>query len=55
MALQLKFSYPELEAFTKDHSDGSVTVMWKSGNLDVMKLLSCMAHPTFTLKPTEGI
>jgi endoglucanase Acf2 len=47
-------AYSDLEAFTKDYSEGSVTVMWKSGNTDVMEATFVHGSPYVYVKAYEG-
>jgi endoglucanase Acf2 len=46
--------YPNLEAYTKDHSAGSVTVLWKSGNTDVMEATFVHGSPYIYFKAYSG-
>lgn len=46
--------YSELDAFLKDYSDGSVTVMWKSGNVDVMEATFVHGSPYAYFKVHAG-
>ena len=46
--------YTELDAFLKDYSDGSVTVMWKSGNVDVMEATFVHGSPYAYFKVYAG-
>jgi endo-1,3(4)-beta-glucanase len=47
-------AYSNLEAFTKDHSEGSVTVLWKSGSTDVMEATFVHGSPYVYFKAYEG-
>ena len=46
--------YTELDAFLKDYSDASVTVMWKSGNVDVMEATFVHGSPYAYFKVYAG-
>jgi endo-1,3(4)-beta-glucanase len=46
--------YSELDAFLKDYSDGSVTIMWKSGNVDVMEATFVHGSPYAYFKVHAG-
>jgi endoglucanase Acf2 len=46
--------YGNLEAHTKDHSAGSVTVMWKSGSTDVMEATFVHGSPYIYFKAHRG-
>ena len=46
--------YAELDAFLKDYSDASVTVMWKSGNVDVMEATFVHGSPYAYFKVYAG-
>ena len=46
--------YNNLEAYTKDHSEGSVTVMWKSGSTDVMEATFVHGSPYIYFKAHSG-
>ncbi|MDA7826482.1 glycosyl hydrolase, partial [Porticoccaceae bacterium] len=47
-------AYTNLEAYTKDYSEGSVTVMWKSGSTDVMEATFVHGSPYVYVKAYEG-
>lgn len=47
-------AHADLEAYLKDHSDGSVTVMWKSGSSDVMEATFVHGSPYIYFKAYEG-
>jgi len=47
-------SYSNLEAYTKDFSEGSVTVIWKSGNTDVMEATFVHGSPYVYFKAYAG-
>jgi endoglucanase Acf2 len=47
-------AYSNLEAFTKDHSEGSVTVLWKSGSIDVMEATFVHGSPYVYFKAYAG-
>jgi endoglucanase Acf2 len=47
-------SYSNLEAYTKDFSEGSVTVLWKSGNTDVMEATFVHGSPYVYFKAYTG-
>ena len=47
-------SYSNLEAYTKDYSEGSVTVLWKSGNTDVMEATFVHGSPYVYFKAFSG-
>ena len=47
-------AYSNLEAFTKDHSEGSVTVLWKSGSTDVMEATFVHGSPYVYFKAYAG-
>ena len=47
-------AYSNLNAYLKDYSDGSVTVMWKSGNTDVMEATFVHGSPYIYFKAYEG-
>ena len=47
-------SYSNLEAYTKDYSEGSVTVIWKSGNTDVMEATFVHGSPYVYFKAYVG-
>ena len=47
-------SYSNLEAYTKDYSEGSVTVVWKSGNTDVMEATFVHGSPYVYFKAYTG-
>jgi endoglucanase Acf2/Fe-S cluster biogenesis protein NfuA len=47
-------SYSNLEAYTKDYSEGSVTVMWKSGSTDVMEATFVHGSPYVYFKAHIG-
>jgi endoglucanase Acf2 len=47
-------SYSNLEAYTKDYSEGSVTVIWKSGNTDVMEATFVHGSPYVYFKAYAG-
>jgi hypothetical protein len=47
-------AYSDLEAFTKDHSEGSVTVLWKSGSTDVMEATFVHGSPYVYIKAYVG-
>ncbi|MDG2017851.1 MAG: glycosyl hydrolase [Porticoccaceae bacterium] len=47
-------SYSNLEAYTKDFSEGSVTVLWKSGNTDVMEATFVHGSPYVYFKAYSG-
>jgi endoglucanase Acf2 len=47
-------SYSNLEAYTKDFSEGSVTVIWKSGNTDVMEATFVHGSPYVYFKAYTG-
>ena len=46
--------HADLDAYLKDHSDGSVTVMWKSGSTDVMEATFVHGSPYIYFKAYEG-
>jgi endo-1,3(4)-beta-glucanase len=46
--------YSNLEAFAKDHSAGSVTVLWKSGDTDVMEATFVHGSPYVYFKAYSG-
>jgi endo-1,3(4)-beta-glucanase len=46
--------YANLEAYTKDHSEGSVTVMWKDGETDVMEATFVHGSPYIYFKAYSG-
>jgi endoglucanase Acf2 len=46
--------YSELDAYLKDYSDGSVTIMWKSGNVDVMEATFVHGSPYAYFKVYAG-
>jgi endo-1,3(4)-beta-glucanase len=46
--------YANLEAYLKDHSAGSVTVMWKSADTDVMEATFVHGSPYIYFKAYEG-
>jgi endoglucanase Acf2 len=46
--------YDNLEAYVKDHSAGSVTVMWKDGNTDVMEATFVHGSPYIYFKAYSG-
>jgi endoglucanase Acf2 len=46
--------YANLDAYTKDHSAGSVTVMWKSGDTDVMEATFVHGSPYVYFKAYSG-
>jgi endo-1,3(4)-beta-glucanase len=47
-------AYANLEAFTKDYSEGSVTVMWKSGSTEVMEATFVHGSPYVYIKAFQG-
>ena len=47
-------AYSNLEAYTKDYSEGSVTVIWKSGNTDVMEATFVHGSPYVYFKAYTG-
>jgi endoglucanase Acf2 len=47
-------AYSNLEAYTKDYSEGSVTVIWKSGNTDVMEATFVHGSPYVYFKAYSG-
>ncbi|MCS5587701.1 MAG: glycosyl hydrolase, partial [Porticoccaceae bacterium] len=47
-------AYSSLDAYAKDHSEGSVTVMWKSGNTDVMEATFVHGSPYIYFKAYQG-
>ena len=47
-------TYSDLEAFTKDYSEGSVTVLWKSGSTDVMEATFVHGSPYVYFKAFAG-
>ena len=46
--------YANLEAYTKDHSEGSVTVMWKDGDTNVMEATFVHGSPYIYFKAYSG-
>ena len=46
--------YSNLEAYTKDHSEGSVTVMWKDGDTNVMEATFVHGSPYIYFKAYSG-
>ena len=46
--------HSNLEAYTKDYSEGSVTVIWKSGNTDVMEATFVHGSPYVYFKAYSG-
>lgn len=46
--------YANLEAYAKDHSAGSVTVLWKSGDTDVMEATFVHGSPYVYFKAYSG-
>jgi len=46
--------HSNLNAYLKDHSDGSVTIMWKSGDSDVMEATFVHGSPYAYFKAYEG-
>lgn len=46
--------YSNLNAYLKDHSDGSVTIMWKSGDSDVMEATFVHGSPYAYFKAYKG-
>ena len=47
-------AHSNLEAYTKDYSEGSVTVIWKSGNTDVMEATFVHGSPYVYFKAYVG-
>ena len=47
-------AYSNLEAYTKDYSEGSVTVIWKSGSTDVMEATFLHGSPYVYFKAYTG-
>ena len=47
-------NFSNLDAYLKDHSAGSVTVMWKSGNTDVMEATFAHGSPYVYFKAYQG-
>jgi hypothetical protein len=47
-------AYSNLEAFTKNYSEGSVTVLWKSGSTDVMEATFVHGSPYVYFKAYAG-
>jgi len=47
-------AHANLNAYLKDHSDASVTVMWKSGDTDVMEATFVHGSPYVYFKAYEG-
>ena len=47
-------TYSNLEAYTKDYSEGSVTVIWKSGSTDVMEATFVHGSPYVYFKAYVG-
>ena len=47
-------AHSNLKAYTKDHSEGSVTVMWKSGSTEVMEATFVHGSPYIYFKAYSG-
>ena len=47
-------TYSNLEAYTKDYSEGSITVIWKSGSTDVMEATFVHGSPYVYFKAYVG-
>ena len=47
-------AYASMDAYLKDYSDGSATVMWKAGNTDVMEATFIHGSPYVYFKVYDG-
>jgi hypothetical protein len=47
-------AYGSMDAYLKDYSDGSATVMWKAGNTDVMEATFIHGSPYVYFKVYDG-